>query len=105
MEPSHPFKKEINSGISGESLKDTFNRVLPYYNNKIKPLILAEKNILITFHGNSCRALLMEILNISKKKIMEVEIPTGNPLLIRFEKNLNIKDYKYLDIKRSKKII
>ena len=36
---------------------------------------------------------------------MEVEIPTGNPLLIRFEKNLNIKDYKYLDIKRAKKII
>ena len=104
MEPSHPFKNEINSDISGESLKDTFNRVLPYYNNKIKPLILAEKNILVTFHGNSCRALLMEILNISKKKIMEVEIPTGNPLLIRFEKNLNIKDYKYLDIKRSKKI-
>ena len=87
MEPDHPFKKKINSNILGESLKDTFNRVLPYYNNKIKPLISSNKNVLITFHGNSCRALLMEILNISKKKIMEVEIPTGNPLLIRFEKN------------------
>jgi len=105
MEPDHPFKKKINSNILGESLKDTFNRVLPYYNNKIKPLISSNKNVLITFHGNSCRALLMEILNISKKKIMEVEIPTGNPLLIRFEKNLNIKNYKYLDIKRAKKII
>jgi len=105
MEPDHPFKKKINSNILGESLKDTFNRVLPYYNSKIKPLISLNKNVLVTFHGNSCRALLMEILNISKKKIMEVEIPTGNPLLIRFEKNLNIKDYKYLDIKRAKKII
>ena len=105
MEPDHPFKKEIDSSILGESLKDTFNRVLPYYNNKIKPLILSNKNVLIAFHGNSCRALLMEILNISEKKIMEVEIPTGNPLLIRFEKNLSIKDYKYLDIKRAKKII
>jgi len=105
MELDHPFKKKINSSISGESLKDTFNRVLPYYNSKIKPLISLNKNVLVTFHGNSCRALLMEILNISKKKIMEVEIPTGNPLLIRFEKNLNIKDYKYLDIKRAKKII
>jgi 2,3-bisphosphoglycerate-dependent phosphoglycerate mutase len=105
MELDHPFKKKINSSISGESLKDTFNRVLPYYNSKIKPLISSNKNVLVTFHGNSCRALLMEILNISKKKIMEVEIPTGNPLLIRFEKNLNIKDYKYLDIKRAKKII
>ena len=105
MELDHPFKKKINSSISGESLKDTFNRVLPYYNSKIKPLISLNKNVLVTFHGNSCRALLMEILNISKKKIMEVEIPTGNPLLIRFEKNLNIKNYKYLDIKRAKKII
>ena len=104
MELDHPLKKEINSNIYGESLEDTFNRVLPYYNNKIKPLILSNKNVLITFHGNSCRALLMEILNISEKKIMEVEIPTGNPLLIRFEKNLIVKDYKYLDIKRSKKI-
>ena len=89
----------------GESLKDTFNRVLPYYNDKIKPLILSNKNVLISFHGNSCRALLMEILNISKKKIMKVEVPTGNPLLIRFEKDLIIKEFKYLDIKRAKKII
>ena len=105
MELDHPLKKEINSNIYCESLEDTFNRVLPYYNNKIKPLILSNKNVLVTFHGNSCRALLMEILNISEKKIMQVEVPTGNPLLIIFEKNLSVKDYKYLDIKRSKKII
>ena len=105
MESGHYFKKKINSNIMGESLKDTFNRVLPYYNDKIKPLILSNKNVLISFHGNSCRALLMEILNISKKKIMEVEVPTGNPLLIRFEKDLIIKEFKYLDIKRAKKII
>tara|TARA_B100000029_G_scaffold448418_1_gene470927 strand:+ start:743 stop:1438 length:696 start_codon:yes stop_codon:yes gene_type:complete len=105
MENDHPYKKEIKSKILGESLKDTFARVIPYYNKKIKPLILANKNILIVFHGNSCRALLMEILKISQKRISDFEIPTGNPLLIRFEKKFEVKDYKYLDESRAKKIL
>ena len=105
MEPGHPFKKEIKSEISGESLKDTFERVMPYFDRKIKPLILLKKNILIVFHGNSCRALLMKIFNVSKKKIGDFEIPTGNPLLIKFENNFEVKDYKYLDQKREKKIL
>ena len=105
METDHPFKNKIKSEILGESLKDTFERVMPYFNKKIKPLILSNKNILIVFHGNSCRALLMEILKISKNKISKLEIPTGNPLLIRFEKNFEVKDYKYLDKKRAKKIL
>ena len=105
MESDHPFKNKIKSEIIGESLKDTFERVVPYFNKKIKPLILSNKNILVVFHGNSCRALLMEILNISKNKIVNFEIPTGNPLLIKFEKNFNVKVCKYLDQKRSKKIL
>ena len=105
MESDHPYKNKINSKILGESLKDTFSRVVPYFKEKIKPLILSNKNVLIVFHGNSCRALLMEILKISQKKIVKFEIPTGNPLLIRFEKNLEVKDYKYLDNKRAKKIL
>jgi bisphosphoglycerate-dependent phosphoglycerate mutase len=47
----------------------------------------------------------MEILKISQKKIINFEIPTGNPLLIRFEKNIEIKDFKYLDEKRARKIL
>jgi len=105
MESDNPYKNKIKSKILGESLKDTFGRVVPYFNEKIKPLLLSNKNILVVFHGNSCRALLMEILKISKNKIVEFEIPTGNPLLIRFEKNLKVKDYKYLDKKRAKKIL
>ncbi len=105
MESGHPFKKKIKSEISGESLKDTFERVVPYFDKKIKPLILSNKNILIVFHGNSCRALLMKILNVSKKKISDFEIPTGNPLLIKFEKNFEVKDFNYLDQKREKKIL
>ena len=105
MESNHPYKDKISSDILSESLKDTFERVVPYYNEKIKPLISEKKNILIVFHGNSCRALLMKILNISKEKIAEFEIPTGNPLLIKFTDDLKIEDYKYLDSKRAKKIL
>ena len=105
MESNHPLKTKINSKILSESLKDTHKRVVPYYNNHIKPLVNSKKNILISLHGNSCRALLMEILKITKKKIVELEVPTGNPLLIKFNENLTIKDYKYLDSKRAKKIL
>ena len=105
MESDHPYKNKIKSQILGESLKDTFERVVPYFNEKIKPLILSNKNILIVFHGNSCRALLMKILNISEKKIVDFEIPTANPLLIKFEKGFEVKECKYLDEKRSRKIL
>jgi len=105
MEEEHPYKNKIKSNIFGESLKDTFNRVIPYFNKKIKPLILSNKNVLIVFHGNSCRALLKEILNLSEKKIIEFEIPTGNPLVIRFEKNFKVLNCKYLDEERAKKIL
>jgi len=105
MDADHPYKNKIDSKIVSESLKDTFVRVTYYFNKKIKPLILKNKNILIVFHGNSCRALLMDILNISQKKIIDLEIPTGNPLLINYENNFKIKNFKYLDEKRAKKIL
>jgi len=105
MKGDHPYKNKIDSRISSESLKNTLERVVPYYDQKIEPLISSKKNILIVFHGNSCRALLMKIFNISKEKIIDFEIPTGNPMLIRFENNLKVKDYRYLDEKRAKKIL
>ena len=105
MEKTHPYKNKIQSNILSESLKDTFERVVPYYNKEIKPLINLKKNILIVFHGNSCRALLMKIFNISKEKIVQFEIPTGNPLIIEFDNTLKVKKYKYLDEKRAKKIL
>ncbi len=105
MGKQHPYRNKINSNILSESLEDTIKRVIPYYEKKINPLISAKKNVLIVFHGNSCRALLMKILNISKEKIVEFEIPTGNPLLLKFGDNLKVQDYKYLDAKRSRKIL
>ena len=109
--PHHPSKNKIYKNIpkkkipDSESLKDTFERVVPYYQNKIEPLISQKKNILISAHGNSLRALCKKIFNISNEKIIDLEIPTGNPLLITYEKNTNLKEYKYLDTKRSKKIL
>ena len=100
----HPFKDKINSNIKSESLKDTFNRVVPYYQKEIEPLIFKKKNILVVFHGNSCRALLMKIFNISRENIIKFEIPTGNPLLIQFNDNFEVKNYRYLDNQRAKKI-
>ena len=69
MEDFHPYKNQIESDILSESLKDTFERVIPYFEKNIKPLLLSKKNILVVFHGNSCRALLMKIFNISEKII------------------------------------
>ena len=109
--PNHPSKNKAYINIpnnkipSCESLKNTFERVMPYYKENIAPLLLSQKNILISAHGNSLRALCKKLLNISNRKIVELEIPTGNPLLIVLEKNLKIKQYKYLDAKRAKKIL
>ena len=109
--PNHPSKNKAYINIptnkipSCESLKNTFERVMSYYEENIKPLLSSSKNILIAAHGNSLRALCKKLFNISNKKIVDFEIPTGNPLLIIFEENLKIKDYKYLDSKRAKKIL
>ena len=88
-----------------ESLKDTYNRVIPFFESKIKPDLQNNKNIIIAAHGNSLRALCKKLFNISDQKINELEIPTGNPLVIEFDQSLEIKDIKYLDKSREKPII
>lgn len=65
----------------GESLKDTADRVLPYYDDRIKPLLLAGKNVLVAAHGNSLRALVMMLENLSPEEILAREIATGEPLV------------------------
>ena len=63
------------------------------------------KNILISAHGNSLRALCKYLFKISDTKINELEIPTGNPLIIEFNNQLKIQKYYYLDDTRAKNII
>ena len=88
-----------------ESLKNTYHRVIPFYEKKIKPDLQNNKNILITAHGNSLRALCKKLFNISDQEINKLEIPTGNPLVIEFDKNSKIIDTNYLDQLRKKIII
>jgi 2,3-bisphosphoglycerate-dependent phosphoglycerate mutase len=72
----------------GESLKNTGERVLPYFENKIKPLIAEGKNILIAAHGNSLRSLIKELDNLSDDEIVKLEIPTGAPIIYSFRDGL-----------------
>jgi len=88
-----------------ESLKDTYNRVIPFFESKIKPNLQNNKNIIIAAHGNSLRALCKKLFNISDQKINELEIPTGNPLVIEFNQSLEVNNIEYLDRSREKPII
>jgi len=64
----------------GESLKDTADRVLPYFEAEIMPKVISGSSILIAAHGNSLRALIMKLDSISPEDIVELEIPTGAPI-------------------------
>ena len=75
----------------GESLKNTAERVLPFYERNIVPRINEDLNILITAHGNSLRSLVMHIDNISPDDIVKLEIGTGVPLIYETEGSENIK--------------
>lgn len=80
----------------GESLKDTAERVLPYYESKIKPYVFQDETILIAAHGNSLRALVMELEQLSKEQVLELNIPTGAPLLYELDKNGKVLSHRYL---------
>ena len=75
----------------GESLKNTADRVVPYYESNIVPKINEGLNILITAHGNSLRSLVMHIDNISPEDIVKLEIGTGVPLIYETESSKNIR--------------
>ncbi|HSA65836.1 MAG TPA: 2,3-bisphosphoglycerate-dependent phosphoglycerate mutase [Nitrospira sp.] len=80
----------------GESLKDTAERVLPYYNKTIKPHLLAGDTILIAAHGNSLRALVMELEQLTKEQVLELNIPTGAPLLYELDSTGRVTSHRYL---------
>lgn len=80
----------------GESLKDTFNRMIPFYKQEIEPKLKLTTTILIVAHGNSLRALVMYLENINQEEISNLNIPTGIPRRYVFDENLNILEMKYL---------
>ena len=104
---SHQDKlyKDLKNIPSTESLKDTYERVVPYFEKNMLNQIKQRKNIILSAHGNTIRALGKKIFNISDENINLLEIPTGNPLVIEFDDFGNFKDAKYLDESRQKEII
>jgi 2,3-bisphosphoglycerate-dependent phosphoglycerate mutase len=85
-----------------ESLKTTLARVLPYWTSEIAPKLKAGENIVIAAHGNSLRAIVKHLFEVPDSEITEVEIPTGNPLLIDLDNSLKVKAARYLDTARAK---
>ena len=85
-----------------ESLKTTLARVLPYWSSEIAPKLKAGENIVVAAHGNSLRAIVKHLFEVPDSEITEVEIPTGNPLLIDLDNSLKVKSARYLDPARAK---
>ena len=79
-----------------ECLKDTLERVLPYYNNEIKKHLENKENVLAVAHGNSLRSIIKYLENVSDEDIMNVEIPTGIPYVYELDDNLTIKEKYFL---------
>jgi len=71
----------------GECLKDTAERTIPFFRDNILTLIKEGKNVLVSAHGNSLRSIVMFIENLSKEEVLQLEIPTGTPLLFEYQKD------------------
>ena len=80
---------------NGESLKDVVERVSPYFKKNIKPLLDKNNNILIAAHGNSLRAMMIELGMYKPEEISSIELPTGSPLCINLEES-QLVDFFYL---------
>jgi 2,3-bisphosphoglycerate-dependent phosphoglycerate mutase len=79
-----------------ECLKDTYKRAMPYWNETIAPAIRAGQRVLVAAHGNSLRAIVKHLDNISDQDILELNIPTGIPLVYELDDNLMAIGHYYL---------
>lgn len=101
-DPRNPFNQRTYKEIGiqdcplTECLKDTVARVLPYWECEIKPTIVSGKKVIIAAHGNSLRALVKYLENISDEDIINLNIPTGVPLVYDFDENFNVLGKRYL---------
>ena len=108
--PYHPSNIDIYKDLpkeiipDTESLKDTYERVTKFYEDVLKN-DLKTKNILISAHGNSIRALCKFLFKLDNEQISKLEIPTGNPLVLEVDNQYNIQNCKYLDQERAKDLV
>jgi 2,3-bisphosphoglycerate-dependent phosphoglycerate mutase len=75
---------------NGESLKDTAARALPYFHDVILPEVKAGKNVLVSAHGNSLRAIMMELDKLTKEQVLELNIPNGVPIVYEIDPEGNV---------------
>ena len=87
-----------------ESLKTTLERVQPYWEGEIAPHLKAGETVLVAAHGNSLRAIVKLLFGLSDEAIIDVEVPTGNPLLIELSPDLEPRRARYLDEARAQKL-
>lgn len=106
----NPANQEQHRGIPAEelplteSLKDTVARAVPYFEEVIKPRMLAGDKVIIVAHGNSLRAMVKYLEGISDQDIPGVEIPNGVPLVYEFDKDFNVISKRYLDYRDANSI-
>ena len=80
----------------GESLQDTADRVLPYYRERVWPRLAKGETLLVVAHGNSLRALVMHLDRLSREEVLELNIPTGAPLLYELDEQGQAVAHRYL---------
>ncbi len=103
IEPGSAFDLAADRRYAGiavptsESLKDTIDRVLPYWDARIAPALKDGQRVLISAHGNSLRALVKHLSGISDADIASLEIPTGQPIVYELDDDLNATDRYYLN--------
>ena len=107
--PYHPLNIETYKDIprekvpDTESLKDTYERVIPYYKSQIENKL--DNNIVVSAHGNSIRSMCKFLFELDNDEVTKLEIPTGNPLKITFNNEKKLTDAIYLDKIRAKNLI
>jgi 2,3-bisphosphoglycerate-dependent phosphoglycerate mutase len=110
LAPDSPWRFKDDRRYAGapipdtESLKTTLDRVLPYWTSQIAPHIEKGETLMIAAHGNSLRAIVKHLFAVPDQEIVNVEIPTGNPLLVELDGALKPRSAHYLDKARAEKL-
>jgi 2,3-bisphosphoglycerate-dependent phosphoglycerate mutase len=112
IEPDNPFDVSRDRRYAAvghpplaESLKQTLIRVTPYLEGVLLPELQCGANLLVVAHGNSLRAVLKQLMKISDAKIVDLEIPTANPLVLDIAHDLSVRDARYLDETRAAELV
>jgi len=94
--PPPPDKTEMNPEGISESLKDTAARTLPYFHDQIMRDLRAGKNVLVAAHGNSLRSIVMDLEKMTREQVLDLNIPTGVPIVYELDNDLKIVSKKIL---------